>query len=110
MAEGDNGGGRLDFERAVTATVVADVQLSPDGRRVAYVTTPASKEGELPSLTIWLVDAEGGPSRRLTTSGASNGAPRWSPDGRTIAFVSDRHEPGSRSSTSCRSTAARRCG
>ena len=94
MAEGDNGGGRLDFERAVTATVVADVQLSPDGRRVAYVTTPASKEGELPSLTIWLVDAEGGPSRRLTTSGASNGAPRWSPDGHTIAFVSDRHEPG----------------
>jgi dipeptidyl aminopeptidase/acylaminoacyl peptidase len=85
---------RLEFERAVTATLVTDVQIAPNGQQVAYVTTPASKEGEHPLSEIWLVAAEGGPSRRLTTSEAADGAPRWSPDSRRIAFVSDRKERG----------------
>ncbi|MDI3340035.1 MAG: S9 family peptidase [Sphaerobacter sp.] len=80
----------LGFERAVTATLVTDVQLSPDGRQVAYVTTPASKEGPYPVSTIWLVAADGGHPRRLTGSEAADAAPRWSPDGRRLVFVSDR--------------------
>lgn len=84
----------LSFERAVTATLVTDVQIAPDGSQVAYVTTPASKEGEFPVSEIRLVAAEGGPARRLTTSEAADGAPRWSPDSSRIAFVSDRKERG----------------
>lgn len=84
----------LSFEQAVSATLVTDVQISPDGRHVAYVTTPASKEGEHPVSAIWLVAADDGTPRRLTTSEAADGAPRWSPDGRRLAFVSDRLERG----------------
>lgn len=84
----------LSFEQAVSATVIADVQNSPDGRQVAYVTTSASKEDELPSMAIWLVNANGGTPRRLTTSDAVDNAPRWSPDGARIAFMSDRKERG----------------
>ena len=84
----------LDFERAVSAIGVTDVQISPDGSAVAYVTSPASKEDEHPVSQIWLVPADGGAPRRLTTSEAADGSPRWSPDGRRIAFVSDRKKRG----------------
>lgn len=84
----------LPFEVAVSATLITDIQISPDGGQVAYVTTEASKAGDFPSSTIWIVSAEGGPSRRLTTSEAADGAPRWSPDGASIAFLSDRLKRG----------------
>lgn len=85
---------RLSFEQAVSATVIADVQISPNGRQIAYATTSASKEDEFPSMAIWLIDADGGTPRRLTTSDAADNTPRWSPDGTRIAFTSDRKERG----------------
>ncbi len=84
----------LPFEVAVTATMIADVQISPDGSQVAYVTTEMSKAGDFPASTIWIVSAEGGAPRRLTTSEAADGTPRWSPDGAWIAFLSDRLKRG----------------
>lgn len=84
----------LDFEQAVQATLLADVQISPDGRQVAYVTTPVSMAGKHPVREIWLVAAEGGTPRQLTASEAADSSPRWSPDGGRIAFVSDRLERG----------------
>lgn len=85
---------RLSFEQAVTATTVLDVQLSPDGEQVAYVTSSASREGAHPTSQIWLVSANGGRSRRLTASSGANGTPQWSPDGKYIVFLSDRAQRG----------------
>jgi len=84
----------LPFERAVTATFVSAVQLSPDGKRIAYVTTPASKEGEHPVSTLWLIDADGETPRRMMASECADGNPSWSPDGRWLAFTSDRLDRG----------------
>ncbi|HUG15440.1 MAG TPA: S9 family peptidase [Thermomicrobiales bacterium] len=84
----------LEFEKAVEAVVVTDVQISPGGNTVAYVTSKASATGDRPTSAIWLVSAAGSAPRRLSTSEGIDGAPRWAPDERSIAFLSDRKERG----------------
>src|SRR4051794_23014851 len=94
MSNSGNGRKLLAIEDAVKGVGVADVQISPDGSQVAYVTTPLSKASEFPEMAIWLVSADGGLSRRLTSGEGIDTAPRWSPESKRIAFISDRKERG----------------
>ncbi len=68
---------------------VADPQLSPDGSTVAYTISDTNKSANKRNTQIYLVPLEGGEPRQLT-SGASSSSPRWSPDGKKLAFVSAR--------------------
>jgi dipeptidyl aminopeptidase/acylaminoacyl peptidase len=74
----------LDLKR------VSDPQLSPDGKWVAFtvqtVDVPANKK---PSQ-IWIAPLSGGAPRQITSDGDSNQRPRWSPDSKRIAFISNR--------------------
>jgi dipeptidyl aminopeptidase/acylaminoacyl peptidase len=68
-----------------------DVQLSPDGRRVAYALVPASKREEHGMSAIWIADVDGArPPRQFSAGTAADRRPQWSPDGRRLAFLSDR--------------------
>ncbi len=69
---------------------ITDPQLSPDGRRLLYVETDVQKEENANTSSLWIVPAEGGDPHRLTRSAKHDTHPRWSPDGRWIAFESDR--------------------
>jgi Tol biopolymer transport system component len=69
---------------------VSDPQISPDGRRVAFVVTTASEERDEYLSNIWVVGADGGEPHRFTTGPTRDTHPRWSPDGKWLAFVSDR--------------------
>jgi dipeptidyl aminopeptidase/acylaminoacyl peptidase len=72
---------------------VSDPRMSPDGTLVAFVVTRDYTEGghKIPASSIWLAPSDGRtPARRFTTSGHVDAHPRWSPDGRTLAFLSDR--------------------
>ncbi|MSR21789.1 MAG: serine/threonine-protein kinase [Gemmatimonadetes bacterium] len=59
--------------------------LSPDGSRLAFREMGGGDGGE-----IWTKEMDRGPLLRLTFSPAAEGTPRWSPDGRTVLFSSDR--------------------
>ena len=69
---------------------VSDPQISPDGRRVAFVVTTLSEVRDEYLSTIWIVHADGGDARPFTRGPRRDTAPRWSPDGRRLAFVSER--------------------
>jgi dipeptidyl aminopeptidase/acylaminoacyl peptidase len=69
---------------------VSDAQVSPDGRTIAFVVTTLSEERDEYLSQIWLVDAAGGEARRFTAGPRRDTAPRWSPDGTRLAFVSER--------------------
>ncbi|HKB02015.1 MAG TPA: S9 family peptidase, partial [Gemmataceae bacterium] len=70
---------------------VADPQISPDGKQVAYQVTSVDLAGNKTSTNLWVAAADGkSPPRRLTTSTKSDRHPRWSPDGSKIVFESNR--------------------
>ena len=68
----------------------SDARVSPDGRVVAFVVTTLSEERDEYLSQIWLVDTAGGEPRRFTAGPRRDTAPRWSPDGARLAFVSER--------------------
>lgn len=73
--------------------LASDVRLSPDARRVAFVVSePAESERSLRQSGIWTVAADGSEPPRLRISGGNDDSPRWSPDGKTLAFRSARGE------------------
>jgi dipeptidyl aminopeptidase/acylaminoacyl peptidase len=69
---------------------VSDPRISPDGKQVAYVVTTIDFEGNKSSAAIWVAPTSGGAPRALTTSSKRDTQPRWSPDGKSILFVSNR--------------------
>ncbi len=72
-------------------TFVADPQLSPDGRRVAFTVTTVVEDKDKRHSEIWMVAADGSaPAYRYTSPSTEASSPTWSPDGSLLAFSSRR--------------------
>ncbi len=67
---------------------LSDPQVSPDGGWVAYVVTTSDRNADEARSAIWMVSWDGTQRTALTAAADGTGKPRWSPDGRYLAFTS----------------------
>lgn len=67
-------------------TWVADPQISPDGKEVVYVFVTVNEKEDRYDSSLWTVATGGKEAPRRLTAGPRDSSPRWSPDGRMLAF------------------------
>jgi dipeptidyl aminopeptidase/acylaminoacyl peptidase len=72
---------------------VAALRLAPDGNWLAAAVQTLSADQKKYLTSIWRIDPQGGPARRLTRSAEGEGSPRFLPDG-SLLFTSRRPDPG----------------
>src|SRR6185295_10626646 len=69
---------------------ISEPRLSPDGTRVVYTVAVPDLNANRTARDVWMATLATGEARALTTGGHDGGA-RWSPDGKSIAFISTRN-------------------
>lgn len=80
----------FDVNALLTLSRVDDPQVSPDGKMVAFTVQTVDLAANQKPTQIYVIAIAGGQPVRITNSGAVNERPRWSPDSKQIAFISDR--------------------
>ncbi len=81
----------MELEDMFRSKRLSDPQLSPDGKSVAFVVADVLKAENRTNSDIWIIPSSGGEPRKFTSSPRHDRHPVWSPDGKTIAFESNRN-------------------
>ncbi len=82
--------GTLDKETFMNMEGVSNPEISPDGKLIVFTRSWVDKVKDERASNIWIVDVDGVRIRELTTGNWRDSQPVWSPDGKRIAFLSDR--------------------
>lgn len=81
----------ITFQDLISMHRLSEPQISPDGKWIAYAVSTPDLEANKSVRNIWIVSISGGEPRQLTRGG-TDARPRWSPDGKKLAFLSARVE------------------
>src|SRR5215210_1912456 len=84
---------KLTLDDVYRLREVSAPEISPDGEWVAYTVGTVDSAKDQTSRDLWMTSWAGRRTLRLTPNPSSEGTPRWSPDGRSPAFISDRDDP-----------------
>jgi dipeptidyl aminopeptidase/acylaminoacyl peptidase len=79
----------ITFTDMIAMHRISEPQVSPDGKWVAYTVATPDMDSNRNASNIWLVPTTGSAAIQLTQSGHDS-SPVWSPDGKTLAFLSSR--------------------
>jgi dipeptidyl aminopeptidase/acylaminoacyl peptidase len=79
----------MAFDDLIAMHRVAEAELSPDGKWVAYTVATPDLDANRNATNLWMAPAAGGEAIQLTRTGKDS-SPKWSPDGKAIAFLSAR--------------------
>ena len=82
--------GKLTKETFMDMESVSNPAISPDGRHIVFTRSWVDKVKDERVSNLWIVDVDGTRVRELTTGTWRDSQPVWSPDGKRIAFLSDR--------------------
>ena len=85
------------IDQSLEMQSVSSPKISPDGRQVVYEESRTDWEANAFETDLWLADVATGQRHRLTVMEKSSGNAKWSPDGRWIAFTSNRPAPMAKS-------------
>lgn len=81
---------RVTAEDLYRLKLITACQISPDGRHVVFCIQRVDRKTEKKYSNLWLVPVRGGRARQFTHGDQTDAQPKWSPDGRLIAFLSNR--------------------
>jgi dipeptidyl aminopeptidase/acylaminoacyl peptidase len=79
----------ITFDDLIAMHRLAEAELSPDGKWVVYTVATPDMEANRNATNLWMAPTAGGEAMQLTRTGKDS-SPKWSPDGKTIAFLSSR--------------------
>ena len=71
---------------------VKDPQISPDGKWIAYTMKTHDLDEDKSYARIWMIPAQGGEAVPMSAAEQTSSSPRWSPDGKYLAYLSARDE------------------
>lgn len=82
---------KLELTDIFDLEFISDPQISPDGSQIVYVRNFKDIMADANRSNLWIVNADGSKNRPLTTGNHSDYAPRWSPDGTRLLYLSSKN-------------------